>query len=333
MRRSARWKSAVALTASASLIAGCANEQQSGVLIGAGAGALIGQLLGGDTKATAIGAGVGALVGGLVGTAIMQQRARDLENRVNRSGGRSQVTHIGESRGKDEEPYEIIVASMTEQNGALQFLPGQDRLSAGMTRQLDPMAAFLGSHPDLNVAVIGHTDDSVPVAQRVDLSHRRADAVAMYLLSRNIAPERIVTRGAGSYAPLESNATEAGRAKNRRVDLVFYHKNEQPPEIRVDLAAVQEATTPTSQATVQTGTVQRPQQQATQPQAQPAQQEPDPVTQSPVRSARELADIYTGTDEGRTEAQAQQTQAAHANAAPPVSPIRSASDLLVEAGN
>jgi OOP family OmpA-OmpF porin len=87
--------------------------------------------------------------------------------------------------------------------------------------QLAEMAKFLKSSPDLRVFVVGHTGNKGKADYNQSLSQRRADAVAKALATRHGAdPKRIVARGLGSLAPLASNRTEEGQAKNRRVELV-----------------------------------------------------------------------------------------------------------------
>jgi outer membrane protein OmpA-like peptidoglycan-associated protein len=86
---------------------------------------------------------------------------------------------------------------------------------------LDQIAKLLSGHPGLNVYIVGHTDSQGKPAYNLDLSRRRAEAVAEDL-ARNygIAKTRLSTAGVGLLAPVGSNATEAGRALNRRVELV-----------------------------------------------------------------------------------------------------------------
>jgi outer membrane protein OmpA-like peptidoglycan-associated protein len=86
---------------------------------------------------------------------------------------------------------------------------------------LEQIAKLLSGQPSLNVYVVGHTDSAGTPAHNLDLSRRRAEAVAEEL-ARNygIAKTRLSTAGVGLLAPVGSNATESGRALNRRVELV-----------------------------------------------------------------------------------------------------------------
>jgi len=86
---------------------------------------------------------------------------------------------------------------------------------------LDQIAKLLTSQPQLNVFIVGHTDSQGTYDYNLDLSRRRAEAIATELVkSYRIAQARLRTAGVGLLAPVGSNATEAGRALNRRVELV-----------------------------------------------------------------------------------------------------------------
>jgi OOP family OmpA-OmpF porin len=86
---------------------------------------------------------------------------------------------------------------------------------------LEQIAKLLTGQPQLNVFIVGHTDSQGTFEHNLDLSRRRAEAVAAELVrSYHIAQPRLRTAGVGLLAPVGSNATEAGRALNRRVELV-----------------------------------------------------------------------------------------------------------------
>jgi OmpA-OmpF porin, OOP family len=86
---------------------------------------------------------------------------------------------------------------------------------------LDEIAKLLRAQPQLNVVIVGHTDSQGTFDYNVDLSRRRADAVAAELArSYKIANTRLRTAGVGFLAPIGSNASDDGRALNRRVELV-----------------------------------------------------------------------------------------------------------------
>jgi OmpA-OmpF porin, OOP family len=86
---------------------------------------------------------------------------------------------------------------------------------------LEQIAKLLASQVSLNVYIVGHTDSQGPYAYNLDLSRRRAEAIAAELVKTyHITAPRLQTAGLAHLAPVGSNASEAGRALNRRVELV-----------------------------------------------------------------------------------------------------------------
>ena len=80
------------------------------------------------------------------------------------------------------------------------------------------LADFMAQYPATNVEVAGHTDSVGPDAYNQKLSQRRADAVKQVLVKDGVAPSRVTAVGYGESRPVADNATEAGRAVNRRVE-------------------------------------------------------------------------------------------------------------------
>jgi outer membrane protein OmpA-like peptidoglycan-associated protein len=85
---------------------------------------------------------------------------------------------------------------------------------------LDELTKFLQANPALRVWVVGHTDNIGSVDFNMALSKSRAAAVITALTMAGIAPARLAPFGNGPYAPVATNTTDEGRAKNRRVELV-----------------------------------------------------------------------------------------------------------------
>ncbi len=102
----------------------------------------------------------------------------------------------------------------------LDFVAGSAEIAAGGDAILDAAAAALAARPALAVAVVGHTDGSGGLAANLDVSRARAEAVRAALIDRGIDAARLSAEGAGWLAPRASNAHDAGRAANRRVELV-----------------------------------------------------------------------------------------------------------------
>lgn len=102
------------------------------------------------------------------------------------------------------------------------FDSGEARIKSGSADTLAQMAAALKNEPALNVYIVGHTDNQGALAANLGLAQRRAQAVAEALSATyGIAPARLLAHGVASLAPVATNADEAGRAKNRRVEMVL----------------------------------------------------------------------------------------------------------------
>ena len=78
---------------------------------------------------------------------------------------------------------------------------------------------MLAQYPKTYIDVLGHTDSDGADAYNQTLSERRARSVADYLIGRGVQSARIGTRGYGETQPIASNATEEGKAANRRVEI------------------------------------------------------------------------------------------------------------------
>jgi len=85
---------------------------------------------------------------------------------------------------------------------------------------LDEITRLLKQNGSLALYVVGHTDNVGALDPNLKLSADRADAVVKALMGRGVAASRLKAAGVGPYCPVESNRTEAGKAMNRRVELV-----------------------------------------------------------------------------------------------------------------
>ncbi|MGF1444691.1 MAG: OmpA family protein [Pikeienuella sp.] len=103
----------------------------------------------------------------------------------------------------------------------LDFSPGGSELTPASAAALDALAAMLAAQPEIQVAIVGHSDNRGSLSGNIALSRRRAEAVSAALIDRGVSPGRLRAEGVGFLAPVASNATATGRARNRRVELVL----------------------------------------------------------------------------------------------------------------
>lgn len=110
------------------------------------------------------------------------------------------------------------IGSTLELRG-VNFASNSDRLLTGAEQVLDDAIEWLRKNPHLVVEVAGHTDSDGAAAANLGLSERRAYTVRDYLISGGISEARLTARGYGEYEPIADNATNEGKAENRRVEL------------------------------------------------------------------------------------------------------------------
>jgi outer membrane protein OmpA-like peptidoglycan-associated protein len=189
--------------------AGCQslNKKEQGAIIGAAGGAVVGSVVGHATGSTARGAIVGAAVGGAAGAIIghqMDQKAKEIQAKV----PGAVVTREGEG---------LVV---TFESGLL-FDFDSDQLRQASKQNLDNLASSLSEFGDSKLLFVGHTDDKGTDTYNADLSRRRANAVASYLISKGVPSGRVSTSGRGESEPIAPNDTDANRQKNRRVEVAI----------------------------------------------------------------------------------------------------------------
>jgi outer membrane protein OmpA-like peptidoglycan-associated protein len=197
------------------LLAGCATLETKtgkgaaiGTAGGAATGAIVGQAISHDTKGTLIGAAIGAAVGGLGGAGIgrmMDNQERDMRNALASS----------EAAAVSREGNLLAVTF----KGDVTFDTNSTVVRPGLISEINRVAGVLNQYPTTLVRVEGHTDSIGSDAYNMDLSIRRANAVKNLLVQRGIADSRIDVVGYGKTMPVATNDTEAGRQKNRRVEI------------------------------------------------------------------------------------------------------------------
>ncbi len=103
--------------------------------------------------------------------------------------------------------------------GALAFTQGSAVLTNESGPALDALTQLLLQFPEQRIRVAGHTDNTGRPAVNLRISQERADTVGSYLISRGVATSQVVIRGFGASRPIADNSTEAGRARNRRIEI------------------------------------------------------------------------------------------------------------------
>jgi succinyl-CoA synthetase beta subunit len=101
---------------------------------------------------------------------------------------------------------------------SVKFVTNKDEITPESMDELAAVAKQLASCPAIKTQVEGHTDSKGSDEANLKLSQQRADAVASYMTSKGVAKERVSAKGYGESKPIGDNATEEGRAKNRRVE-------------------------------------------------------------------------------------------------------------------
>lgn len=185
-----------------------ANQNRNqGAAIGAGLGAIVGAIGRDDDRLE--GALIGGVVGGAVGAGIgysLDQQEADLRRAI---GNDNVIIRNTGDRLIVTLPQDILFATDS-------FAVRPD-----LQRDIQALASNLQAYPQSTVQIIGHTDSDGDAAYNQQLSERRANAVADVLLGEGIPFSRIQAFGRGESQPIADNLTPAGKAQNRRVEIVI----------------------------------------------------------------------------------------------------------------
>lgn len=188
-----------------------ANNTQKGAAIGTAAGAVIGGILGnniGKGGNAPLGAVLGGVVGGVAGGVIgnkMDKQAKEIQETL----PGAEVERVGEG----------IKVTLNENTVNFDF--NSATLTSTAKANLDKLITVLKNNPDTNINIYGYTDSVGSDSYNLTLSAKRADAVKAYLTSKGVSSSRLFTQGMGEANPVASNDTDAGRAKNRRVEFAI----------------------------------------------------------------------------------------------------------------
>ena len=218
----------IALATSSMLITSCntvksMNNTQKGAGIGAVGGAGIGALIGHKAGNTAVGAIIGGALGGVAGGLIgkkMDKQAAEIERTVDGA----EVVKAGEG---------IIVKF----DSGILFGFDQTALQPEAKTNIQNLVKSLNENPDTDILVIGHTDNKGTESYNQGLSERRAKAVKDYAVSQGLAASRVKTSGKSFNEPIADNSTEAGRAQNRRVEIVITANDKMKAEAKQESAS------------------------------------------------------------------------------------------------
>ncbi len=101
------------------------------------------------------------------------------------------------------------------------FEPGSTALTRGSKTALAELVQLLRANPEYRIRVAGHTDNTGRPEVNLRISKQRAQAVANYLLQGNIGRDQVIAQGYGATRPIADNEDEAGRARNRRIEINF----------------------------------------------------------------------------------------------------------------
>lgn len=213
------------------LVVGCAqtglNKTAGGALtgsaLGAGMGAIIGSQSGHAGPGIAIGAAAGALGGALLGN---QLDAADRDNQALADRSQRNQQMLDENRRLIEELRSRGADVRSSDRGVVVNLPDilfafdSDVLTREAVRTIDEIADVISKVEGRNIAVEGHTDSIGSVEYNKDLSLRRARSVASELKQSGVRGSSMIVRGFGEGAPIATNNSEAGRSRNRRVEVI-----------------------------------------------------------------------------------------------------------------
>lgn len=123
---------------------------------------------------------------------------------------------------KENNGCPLIAKDMVDEiNKAAKYIlfdVNSDNIKSSSFEALDKLADILSADPEMHLEIEGHTDNTGAIRLNQILSGRRALAIKTYLVNKGIAADRLTASGFGSERPIASNNTEAGRAKNRRVE-------------------------------------------------------------------------------------------------------------------
>ena len=176
---------------------------------GAGIGAAAGAVLSGVTGNRV---GTGAVIGGAVGAVAGNLWSKRMEERRMALEQSTRGTNVEVSRTADNQLKVAVPDDVS-------FATGSAAIRPPLRDVFDPFAASLRDDPNAYVNIVGHTDSTGTESINDPLSLERARSVRDYLVDRGVPASHIQVAGRGEREPVADNGTEAGRARNRRVEI------------------------------------------------------------------------------------------------------------------
>lgn len=205
----------LAATLGTAALSGCADMSQTerGTATGAGVGAGLGALLGASTGGGGGGrAAGGALLGAAAGAVVGNIWSTKMENQKHAMEQATQGTGVKVSQTADNRLKMDIPSDVS-------FDTSRADIKGNFRPILDRFAATLNDNPASTVSIIGYTDNTGSDAINQPLSVERAAHTRDYLAMRGVSPTRVVVEGRGASEPVAPNDSDAGRARNRRVEI------------------------------------------------------------------------------------------------------------------
>ena len=210
---------AIAAACAVALLAGCANnnpyDNQGG----------------GDRNRTAMYGGLGALAGAAVGAATSSKKDRGkgalIGAAVAGAAGAGYGYYVDRQEAELRRSMQGTGVEVQREGdnltlvmpGNITFATDSADIAQSFYSPLTNLANSLKQYDQNSIQVVGYTDNTGARQYNMNLSQRRAQSVANYLMAQGVSSARISTLGAGPDNPVASNATAAGRQENRRVEV------------------------------------------------------------------------------------------------------------------
>jgi outer membrane protein OmpA-like peptidoglycan-associated protein len=183
-------------------------KTEKGAVIGAGAGGVLGGIIGAQSGNTVVGVLLGAAIGGVAGGAIggyMDKQSSEIQ--ANLPG--ADVERVGEG------------LRITYPSDSL-FFPGTAELRPEADARVANLSTTLVNYSETNLAIAAYTDSAGDTRRQMNLTEEQARALGNALERRGVAASRIATGGYGATGSTSREGTEEGRAPNRRVEIAIF---------------------------------------------------------------------------------------------------------------